>query len=35
LPDLLDSLHEKVVSHTGSKVLADDCTMLAVRLRDD
>ena len=35
LPDLLDSLHEKVVSHTGSKVLADDCTMLAVRLRDE
>ncbi|MBI3044874.1 MAG: SpoIIE family protein phosphatase [Betaproteobacteria bacterium] len=32
LPTLLDSLHEKVVSHTGSKVLADDCTMLALRL---
>ena len=31
LPTLLDSLHEKVVSHTGSKVLADDCTMLALR----
>lgn len=31
LPDLLDSLYEKVVSHTGSKLLADDCTMLAVR----
>ncbi|HUF81892.1 MAG TPA: SpoIIE family protein phosphatase [Burkholderiales bacterium] len=33
LPALLDSLHEKVVSHAGSKVLADDCTMLALRLR--
>lgn len=32
LPALLDSVHEKVVSHTGSKVLADDCTMLALRL---
>lgn len=31
LPALLDSLYEKVVLHTGSKVLADDCTMLAVR----
>jgi sigma-B regulation protein RsbU (phosphoserine phosphatase) len=31
LPALLDSLHEKVVSHTGSEVLADDCTMLALR----
>lgn len=31
LPTLLDSLHEKVVGHTGSKVLADDCTMLALR----
>lgn len=31
LPTLLDSLYEKVVSHTGSKLLADDCTMLAVR----
>ncbi len=31
LPALLDSLYEKVVSHTGSKLLADDCTMLAVR----
>ncbi len=31
LPGLLDSLYEKVVSHTGSKLLADDCTMLAVR----
>ena len=31
LPDLLDSLYEKVVSHTGAKLLADDCTMLAVR----
>jgi len=33
LPTLLDALHEKVVSHTGSKMLADDCTMLALRLR--
>jgi phosphoserine phosphatase RsbU/P len=32
LPALLDTLHEKVVSHTGSDALADDCTMLAVRL---
>jgi len=31
LPTLLDSLHEKVVGHTGSKELADDCTMLALR----
>lgn len=31
LPALLDSMHEAVVSHAGSKVLADDCTMLAVR----
>jgi sigma-B regulation protein RsbU (phosphoserine phosphatase) len=31
LPDLLDYLHDRVVAHTGSKVLADDCTMLAVR----
>lgn len=31
LPDLLDTLHEKVVLHTGSKVMADDCTMLALR----
>jgi sigma-B regulation protein RsbU (phosphoserine phosphatase) len=31
LPELLDSIHEKVVIHTGSKLLADDCTMLAVR----
>jgi sigma-B regulation protein RsbU (phosphoserine phosphatase) len=31
LPALLDSLYEKVVRHTGSKLLADDCTMLAVR----
>ena len=31
LPTLLDSLYERVVSHTGSKLLADDCTMLAVR----
>jgi sigma-B regulation protein RsbU (phosphoserine phosphatase) len=33
LPALLDSVHEKVVDHTGSRTLADDCTMLAVRLR--
>lgn len=32
LPALLDSLHEKIVGHAGSKVLADDCTMLALRL---
>ena len=31
LPALRDSLYERVVSHTGSKLLADDCTMLAVR----
>ena len=31
LPELLDTLHEKVVTHTGSRVMADDCTMLAVR----
>ena len=31
LPALLDSLFERVVAHTGSRVLADDCTMLAVR----
>jgi sigma-B regulation protein RsbU (phosphoserine phosphatase) len=31
LPALLDSLFERVVGHTGSKLLADDCTMLAVR----
>jgi sigma-B regulation protein RsbU (phosphoserine phosphatase) len=31
LPDLLDSLYDKVMSHTGSKLLADDCTMLAAR----
>lgn len=31
LPTLLDSLYEKVISHTGAKLLADDCTMLAVR----
>jgi sigma-B regulation protein RsbU (phosphoserine phosphatase) len=31
LPALLDSLYEKVVRHTGPKLLADDCTMLAVR----
>jgi sigma-B regulation protein RsbU (phosphoserine phosphatase) len=31
LPVLLDTLHERVIHHTGSKWLADDCTMLAVR----
>jgi sigma-B regulation protein RsbU (phosphoserine phosphatase) len=31
LPALLDSLYEKVVGHCGSRLLADDCTMLAVR----
>jgi phosphoserine phosphatase RsbU/P len=31
LSTLLDSLYERVVSHTGSRVMADDCTMLAVR----
>lgn len=31
LPELLDSLYERVVRHTGSLLLADDCTMLAVR----
>lgn len=31
LPDLLDSLYEKVVRHAGARPLADDCTMLAVR----
>ncbi len=33
LPAVLDSLYEKVISHTGSTVLADDCTMLALRRR--
>jgi sigma-B regulation protein RsbU (phosphoserine phosphatase) len=31
LPNLLDFLHEKIVCHCGSNLLADDCTMLAVR----
>lgn len=31
LPELLDALFERVVQHTGSRILADDCTMLAVR----
>ena len=31
LPALLDSLYEHVVRHCGSRLLADDCTMLAVR----
>jgi len=32
LPAVLDVIHDKVVGHTGSKILTDDCTMLAVRL---
>lgn len=32
LPDLLDGVFERVMEHCGSKLLADDCTMLAVRL---
>ena len=31
LPALLDSFYQAVVSHTGSALLADDCTLLAVR----
>ncbi|MGH9694370.1 MAG: PP2C family protein-serine/threonine phosphatase, partial [Bryobacteraceae bacterium] len=31
LPAMLDSLYERVVEHCGSRLLADDCTMLAVR----
>jgi sigma-B regulation protein RsbU (phosphoserine phosphatase) len=31
LPALLDSLYEEVAMHTGVKLPADDCTMLAVR----
>jgi sigma-B regulation protein RsbU (phosphoserine phosphatase) len=31
LAALLDSMYERVVRHAGSKALADDCTMLAVR----
>lgn len=31
LAELLDSLHARVVDHCGSQLLADDCTMLAVR----
>jgi len=31
LSQLLDVIYESVVNHTGSKLLADDCTMLAVR----
>jgi sigma-B regulation protein RsbU (phosphoserine phosphatase) len=31
LPALLDSLYEGIVAHCGSRMLADDCTMLAVR----
>lgn len=31
LPNLLDLLHESVACHCGSDLLADDCTMLAVR----
>ena len=31
LPALLDSFYEKVARHCGTRLLADDCTMLAVR----
>ena len=31
IAEILDSLHERVIIHTGSKVLVDDCTMLALR----
>lgn len=31
LPEMLDALFERVVQHTGTTLLADDCTMLAVR----
>ena len=31
LPEFLDSVYENVVGHCGSRLLADDCTMLAVR----
>jgi phosphoserine phosphatase RsbU/P len=31
LPALLDSVHDEVVAHCASTLLADDCTMLAVR----
>jgi len=31
LPALLDSIYEGIVAHCGSRLLADDCTMLAVR----
>jgi len=31
LPALLDCLYGQVVGHCGSRLLADDCTMLAVR----
>ena len=31
LPALLDDVHEKVVEHTGTAALTDDCTMLALR----
>jgi sigma-B regulation protein RsbU (phosphoserine phosphatase) len=31
LPEMLDALFERVVQHTGSAILADDCTMLALR----
>ena len=33
LPDLVESLREAVTGFTGSKMLEDDCTMLALRLR--
>jgi sigma-B regulation protein RsbU (phosphoserine phosphatase) len=31
LPEMLDALFERLVEHTGSAILADDCTMLALR----
>ena len=31
LPAMLDALFERVVEHTGTRLMADDCTMLAVR----
>jgi serine phosphatase RsbU (regulator of sigma subunit) len=31
LGELLDDIHKKIVSHCGTALLADDCTMLGVR----
>jgi sigma-B regulation protein RsbU (phosphoserine phosphatase) len=31
LPAMLDSVFERLAAHTGSRVMGDDCTMLAVR----